>query len=93
MAELNASSNNILGGGLVLTPAAPRNLMASGSSGLTISNAATGARTSVATTPVAAAPAAASAAAPASAAVPLQAQLPKPQLKILLQLPLLMRHK
>ena len=76
VAELNASSNNILGGGLVLTPAAPRNLMASGSSGLTISNAATGARTSVATTPVAAAPAAvsAAAAAPASAAVQAQTQ-------------------
>ena len=74
VAELNASSNNILGGGLVLTPAAPRNLMASGSSGLTISNAATGARTSVATTPVAAAPAAASAAAPASAAAQAPAQ-------------------
>lgn len=74
VAELNASSNNILGGGLVLTPAAPRNLMASGSSGLTISNAATGARTSVATTPVAAAPATASAAAPASAAAQAPAQ-------------------
>lgn len=76
VAELNASSNNILGGGLVLTPAAPRNLMASGSSGLTISNAATGARTSVATTPVASAPAAvsAAAAAPASAAVQAQTQ-------------------
>lgn len=74
VAELNASSNNILGGGLVLTPAAPRNLMASGSSGLTISNAATGARTSVATTPVAAAPAAASAAVPASAAAQAPAQ-------------------
>lgn len=74
VAELNASSNNILGGGLVLTPAAPRNLMASGSSGLTISNAATGARTSVATTPVAAAPAAVSAAAPASAAAQAPAQ-------------------
>lgn len=78
VAELNASSNNILGGGLVLTPAAPRNLMASGSSGLTISNAATGARTSVATTPVAAAPAAASAAAPASAAVPASAAAQAP---------------
>lgn len=74
VAELNASSNNILGGGLVLTPAAPRNLMASGSSGLTISNAATGARTSVATTPVAAAPDTASAAAPASAAAQAPAQ-------------------
>ena len=74
VAEMNASSNNILGGGLVLTPAAPRNLMASGSSGLTISNAATGARTSVATTPVAAAPATASAAAPASAAAQAPAQ-------------------
>lgn len=43
VAELNSSANNILGGGLVLTPAAPHNLSSGSSMGLTISNAATGA--------------------------------------------------
>lgn len=42
VAELNASASNVLGGGLVLVPAAPHNLSVSGSTGLAISNAATG---------------------------------------------------